>query len=105
MERTRCICDVVNGNQHAAAQVNRDKGNQRHCREPITLSRSERLGGGLVEHPPKVDTASSFDPADGNGFQVGPVAGVYLTPRNWRPAFAKLRPERRHYLKKQAVRI
>lgn len=46
-----------------------------------------------------------FLDADGAWFQIDPPGRVYSNPMNWRPAFAKLTPERRHYLKKQAVRI
>jgi hypothetical protein len=43
---------------------------------------------------------------DGNWYRIDPPGKVYPwpSPMNWRPAFAKLTPERRHYLKKQAVR-
>jgi hypothetical protein len=41
---------------------------------------------------------------DGNWYRIDPPGQVYGTPMNWRPAFAKLTPERRHYLRKQAAR-
>ena len=41
----------------------------------------------------------------GDWYRIDPPARVYPwpSPMNWRPAFAKITPERRHYLKKQAV--
>jgi len=39
---------------------------------------------------------------DGRWYRVDPPAPVYAVPMNWRPAVAKLTPERRHYLKRQA---
>lgn len=43
---------------------------------------------------------------DGCWYRIDPPGRVapWPSPMNWRPAFAKLTPERRHYLKKQAVR-
>jgi hypothetical protein len=43
---------------------------------------------------------------DGNWYRIDPPSRVLPSPypMNWRPAFAKLTPERRHYLKKQAAR-
>ena len=60
------------------------------------------------------DAAGSFeaeayryflDP-DGNWYRIDPPGRVWPWPRpmNWRPAFAKLTPERRHYLRQQAKR-
>jgi hypothetical protein len=39
---------------------------------------------------------------DGAWYRIEPPARVYSLPMNWRPAFARITPERRHYLKKQA---
>ena len=41
---------------------------------------------------------------DGNWYRVDPPGVVFPPPMNWRPAFAKLTPERRHYLRQQAKR-
>lgn len=38
---------------------------------------------------------------DGRWYRIDPPAPVFAAPMNWRPAFAKLTIERRHYLKKQ----
>lgn len=41
---------------------------------------------------------------DGRWFRIDPPGRAYLTPMNWRPACARITPERRHYLKQQARR-
>lgn len=41
---------------------------------------------------------------DGSWYRIDPPGRVCSTPMNWRPAFARLTPERRHFLKKQADR-
>jgi hypothetical protein len=49
------------------------------------------------------DPARYFLDFDGDWYRIDPPAVVFPPPMNWRPAFAKLTPERRHYLKKQAA--
>jgi hypothetical protein len=44
-----------------------------------------------------------LDP-DRRWYRIDPPAPVFATPMNWRPAFAKLTIERRHYLKLTASR-
>ena len=44
-----------------------------------------------------------LDP-DGRWYQVDPPELVCATPMNWRPSYARLTVERRHYVKQQ-VRI
>ena len=39
---------------------------------------------------------------DGRWYRVDPPGLCQLDPMNWRPAFARLTPERRHHIKKQA---
>lgn len=48
------------------------------------------------------DPGRYFLDVDGNWYQVDPPGKVYRPAMNWRPAYAKLTVERRHYLKKQA---
>jgi hypothetical protein len=50
------------------------------------------------------DSARYFLDFDGCWYRIDPAERVFGTPMNWRPAFAKLTPERRHYLRKQAER-
>lgn len=39
---------------------------------------------------------------DGHWFRIDPPGPIYTPPMNWRPAVARLTPERRLYLKRQA---
>lgn len=50
------------------------------------------------------ETCRYFLDPDGSWYRIDPPEKVWPwpSPMNWRPAFAKLTPERRHYLKKQA---
>ncbi len=41
---------------------------------------------------------------DGHWYRIDPPGRCAFTPINWRPAFARLTPERRHFLKQQARR-
>lgn len=41
---------------------------------------------------------------DGHWYRIDPPTPVFANPMNWRPAFARLTPERRHHLKKQVKR-
>ena len=41
---------------------------------------------------------------DGRWYRIDPPGLCFLSPMNWRPAFARLTPERRHFLKQQATR-
>ncbi|MBN9079651.1 MAG: hypothetical protein BGN87_18370 [Rhizobiales bacterium 65-79] len=50
----------------------------------------------------EADVFRYFLDHDGNWVRIDPPGRIYSAPMNWRPAFAKLTPERRHYLRKQA---
>lgn len=41
-----------------------------------------------------------FLDVDGYWYQIEPPRRLYEKPMNWRPSYVRLRPERRHYLKK-----
>ncbi|MCB1469040.1 MAG: hypothetical protein KDK08_18300 [Rhizobiaceae bacterium] len=43
---------------------------------------------------------------DGGGrwYRIDPPGVCFLTPINWRPAFARLTPERRNFIKQQSSR-
>ena len=41
---------------------------------------------------------------DGRWYRIDPPEPCQFSPMNWRPAFARLTPERRHFLKQQARR-
>jgi hypothetical protein len=88
------------------------KAREAYDRENPWRPMSEAKPDGTVCELLFCDLVGSFDAdpgryfleSEGNWFQVDPPGRVYRTPMNWRPAFAKLTPERRHYLKKQAER-
>lgn len=51
------------------------------------------------------DPGRYFLDHDGHWYRIEPPKRVCgPRPINWRPAFARLAPERRHYLKQQATR-
>lgn len=52
------------------------------------------------------DPGRYFLDHDGDWYRLDPPSRViWPRPINWRPAFARITPERRHYLKKQARRL
>jgi hypothetical protein len=48
------------------------------------------------------DPRRYFLDTGGNWYRIDPPGKVFNTPINWRPAYARLTPERRNYLRKQA---
>lgn len=48
------------------------------------------------------DPGRYFLDHDGDWYRIDPPGRCHFTPINWRPAFARLTPERQHYLRKQA---
>lgn len=52
----------------------------------------------------EADAGRYFLDHDGRWYRIDPPALCWLTPINWRPAFARLTTERRHFLKQQSGR-
>lgn len=52
----------------------------------------------------EADAYRYFLDHDGRWYRIDPAGVCDLTPINWRPAFARLTPERRHFIKKQSTR-
>lgn len=50
------------------------------------------------------DPGRYFLDHDGRWYRIDPPTPFFRSPINWRPAFARLTPERRNYLKRQARR-
>lgn len=50
------------------------------------------------------DPGRYFLDHDGRWYRIEPPGPCHLTPINWRPAFARLTPERRHFLKQKSAR-
>lgn len=99
---------ATNSSPRTIKRRSREKYNQQNPWRPMCEAKPD----GAVCELLFCDLVGSFDADpgrylldyDGYWFQVDPPGRVYRTPTNWRPAFAKLTPERRHSLKKQADR-
>ena len=50
------------------------------------------------------DPGRYFLDHDGRWYRIDPPRPCFHNPINWRPAFARLTPERRHYLKQKSRR-
>ena len=62
----------------------------------------ELLFQDMAGHHAEEDLTFFLD-ADGYWYRISPAARIYQAPMNWRPAYVKLTPERRSYLKRQAT--